>query len=191
MVIVFFCISGALGTMRRHPSITTKDSQAKLNHSLDADCRLFGKTIDWFPGAVVVVANDWPLIYDLNTLRKECASFGHRIVNSVKLVGGTKEDAILAFMASRSEPYAVVASSDFEFTEVTAEKRVDVGLEVGFECDAAQRLRAILESHGEEATRPLSADEVRRATVNNQMLRDMQSWVTASQAAKFPAFLHR
>lgn len=191
MVLVFFCISGVLGAIERHPSITTRDTEAEATHSLDTDSRLFAETIDPFPGAVVVVANDWPLIYDLNTLRQECASFGHRIVNSVKLVGGTKEDAILTFMASRSEPYAVVASSDFEFTEVTAEERVDVGLEVGFECDAADRLRAILESHGEEATRPLSADEVRRATVNNQMLRDMQSWVTTSQAAKFPAFLQR
>ncbi|WP_200908825.1 hypothetical protein [Burkholderia pseudomallei] len=183
MVIVFFCISGVLGEIRRHPSITTQDTEAVATHSLDADSRLFGETIDPFPGAVVVVANDWPLIYGLNTLKQECVSFGHRIVNSVRLVGGTKEDSILTFMASRTEPYVVVASSDFEFSDVTAENRVTVGLQAGFDDAAADRLRAILEGFGEEATRPLSADEILRATINNRMLRGMQSYVTASQAA--------
>ncbi|WP_082263079.1 hypothetical protein [Burkholderia pseudomallei] len=184
MVIVFFCISGVLGKMRRHPSITTRDSEAAPLRSLDTDSLLFGTTIDSFPGVVVVVANDWPLNYGLSILRQECAPFGHRIVNSVKLVGGTKEDCILTFMASRSEPYAVVASSDFEFSEVTAEERVNVRLDAGFDDDAVDRLRRILEGYGEEAKRPLSADEVLSATVNNPMLRRMQKYVTASQAAR-------
>ncbi|MFM0126745.1 HAD domain-containing protein [Paraburkholderia sediminicola] len=183
MVIVFFCISGVLGAIRRHPSITTRDIEAEATRSLDTDSRLFAKAIEPFPGAVVVVANDWPLIFDLNLLRQECVPFGHRIVNSVKLIGGTKGDSILTFMASRSEPYVVVASSDFEFSEETAEKRVNVGSETGFDDDAADRLRAILGGYGEEASRPLSADEVLRATVNNPMLRRMQSYVTASQVA--------
>ncbi|WP_245841416.1 hypothetical protein [Paraburkholderia ribeironis] len=147
---------------------------------MDTDSRLFAETIDPFPGAVVVVANDWPLIYGLNTLKQECVPFGHRIVNSVKLVGGTKQDAILTYMASRSEPYVVVASSDFEFSEMTAERRVNVDSEAGFDADAANRLREILEGYGEEAKRPLSADEALSAAVNNPMLRHMQKYVTAS-----------
>ncbi|MBO7749309.1 hypothetical protein [Burkholderia pseudomallei] len=183
MVLVFFCISGVLGAIDRHPSITTPATEAAATRSLDIDSRLFGKTIEPFQGAVVVIANDWPFIFGLNTLRQGCVPFGHRIVNSVRLIGGRKEDSILKFMASRSEPYAVVASSDFEFSEVTAGNRVNVGLEAGFDDEAAGRLRALLEGYGEAAKRPVSTDEVMRATVDNPWVRRVQSYLAPSQAA--------
>lgn len=184
MILLFFCISGVLGKIDRHPSITTRENEPEATRSLESDARLFAQAIAPFPGAVVVIANDWPLVYRLEFLRHECVPFGQRIVNSVRIFGGTKEDAVLAFMASRSEPYAVVASSDFEFSDVTAKNRVPVGLDAGFDDDAVDRLRRILEGYGEEAKRPLSADEALSATINNPMLRRMQKYVTASPAAK-------
>lgn len=183
MVIVFFCISGVLGAIPRHPSITTRDTEAEATRCLDADARLFAKAIEPFPGVAVVVANDWPLIHGLNFLRQECAPFGYRIVNSVKLVGGTKEDSILTFMSSRSEPYVVVTSSDFEFSEVTVGNRVNVGLEAGFDEEAAERLQALLEEFGEAARKPVSHDDVMRATVGNPWMRRVQSYLAPAQAS--------
>ncbi|WP_244138119.1 hypothetical protein [Burkholderia vietnamiensis] len=119
MVLLFFCISGVLGAIDRHPSITTRENEPEATRSLESDARLFAQAIEPFPGALVVIANDWPLLYDLEFLRQEFALLGPRIVNSVKILGGTKEESILKFMSSRSEPYVVVTSSDFEFSEGT------------------------------------------------------------------------
>ncbi|WP_322024356.1 hypothetical protein [Burkholderia sp. BCC1977] len=177
MVLIFFCVSGVLGAIDRHPSITTREDAPKATRSLESDARLFAKAIAPFPGAVVVIANDWPLLYDLEFLRQECASFGQRIVNSVRVLGGAKEDSILTFMSSRSEPYAVVASSDFEFSEVTAGRRVNVDLQAGFDEVAADRLRVLLEEHGEAAQRPASADDIMRATAGNPWMRRVQSYL--------------
>ncbi|MCW0131861.1 HAD domain-containing protein [Burkholderia pseudomallei] len=177
MVLVFFCVSGVLGAIGRHPSITTRDDEPEATRALESDARMFAQTIEPFPGALVVIANDWPLLYDIKFLRQECAPFGHRIVNSVRVLGGTKEESILAFMTSRSEPYIVVTSSDFEFSEVTAGRRVNVALQAGFDEEAADNLRALLEEYGDAAQRHVSTDDVMRATIGNPWMRRVQSYL--------------
>ncbi|HDR9001871.1 TPA: hypothetical protein QDA99_001421 [Burkholderia vietnamiensis] len=177
MVLLFFCVSGVLGAIDRHPSITTRENEPETTRSLEADARLFAQTIEPFPGAFVVVANDWPLLHDLEFLRRECAPLAQRIVNSVRILGGTKEDSILTFMSSRSAEYVVVASPDFEFSDVTADKRVNVGLEAGFDEEAADRLRVLLVECGEAATHPVSADDVMRATAGNPLMHRLQSYL--------------
>ncbi|WP_185219140.1 hypothetical protein [Paraburkholderia dinghuensis] len=174
MVLIFFCVSGVLGAIGRHPSITTREGAPAATRSLESDVRLFAETIESFPGALVAVGNDWPLVHNLPFLREACASFRHRIVNSVRLVSETKEESILAFMEPRCEPYAVVTSPDFEFSDVTAGMRVDVGFETGFNEKAADRLRTLLEGFGEAAKRPASGEEVLSATVNNPLVQRLQ-----------------
>jgi len=68
-----------------------------------------------FPGAAVVVGNDWPFYYDIRFLQRACREFGWRVVNAIKTLGGVKEDAVLDFMSTHPEPFVVVASLDFEF----------------------------------------------------------------------------
>ncbi|RKP48300.1 hypothetical protein [Trinickia fusca] len=177
MVLLFFCVSGVLGAIDRHPSITTRENEPAATRSLESDARLFAQAIEPFPGALVVIANDWPLLYDLEFLRQECALFGPRIVNSVKILGGTKEESILKFMSSRSEPYVVVTSSDFEFSEGTMGRRVNVDSEAGFDEEASDRLRQLLEEYGEAAQRPASADDIMRATAGNPWMQRVQSYL--------------
>ncbi|ARK48553.1 hypothetical protein [Burkholderia pseudomallei] len=177
MVFVFFSVSGVLGAMDRHPSITTRENEPAATRSLESDVRLFAQTIESFPGALVVIANDWPLLYDREFLWQECALLGPRIVTSVRILGGTKEESILTFMTSRSEPYIVVTSSDFEFSAETAGRRVNVDLEAGFDEEAANRLRVLLEECGEAATRPVSTDDVIRATAGNPWMRRVQTYL--------------
>lgn len=177
MVLLFFCVSGVLGAIDRHPSITTRENEPAATCSLESDARLFAQTIEPFPGALVVIANDWPLLYDLKFLKQECTPFGARIVNSVRVLGGTKEDAIQKFMSSRSAEYVVVASADFEFSAVTAGRRVNVSANAGFDDEAADRLRVLLEECGEAATRPVSNDDVMKATVGNPWMQRVQSYL--------------
>ncbi|WP_442808839.1 hypothetical protein [Trinickia soli] len=177
MVLLFFCVSGVLGAIDRHPSITTRENEPEATRSLESDARLFAQAIEPFPGALVVIANDWPLLYDLEFLRQEFALFGPRIVNSVKILGGTKEEQLLTFMAARSAPYVVVASSDFEFSEVTAGRRVNVNLEVGFDEEASGRLRELLEEYGEAAQRPALAHDIMTATAGNPWMQRVQSYL--------------
>lgn len=188
MVLLFFCVSGVLGAIDRHPSITTRENEPEATRSLESDARLFARAIAPFPGVVVVIANDWPLLYDLEFLRHECAPFGQRIVNSVRVFGGPKEEQIFTFMASRSAEYVVVASMDFEFSEVTAARRVNVGVDAGFDEDAADRMRVLLEECGEAATRPVSNDEVMRATVGNPWMQRVQSYLAHSRQQNFRTF---
>lgn len=181
MVLVFFSISGVLGAIDRHPSITTREDAPEGTRPLESDARLFAKAIAPFPGAVVVIANDWPLLYDLEFLRHECAPFGQRIVNSLRVLGGTKEESILQFMSSWSLPYVVVTSSDFDFSEVTAARRVNVGVDAGFDDGAAGRLHTLLEAYGDAARSPASTDDVMRATSGNPWMRRMQIYLTHSR----------
>lgn len=187
MILLFFCISGVLGEIDRHPSITTRENVPEATRSLESDARLFAQTIAPFPGAVVVIANDWPLVYRLEFLRHECVPFGQRIVNSVRVLGGTKEESISTFMSSRSEPYIVVTSPDFEFSEATSGARVNVGLEVGFNEEASDRLRVLLEEYGEAARRPVSTDDVMRAKVGNPWMRRVQSYLAHCRRQSGPA----
>ncbi|MFP3675423.1 hypothetical protein SB724_21650, partial [Bacillus sp. SIMBA_031] len=78
---IFFCVSGVIGAIDRHPSITTRENEPEASRSLESYASLFARTIEPFPGALVVIANDWPLLYDLEVLRQECAAFAQRIVN--------------------------------------------------------------------------------------------------------------
>lgn len=187
MVFVFFCLSGVLGGLRRHPSVTTREDEPEATRSLESDVRLFAQTITPFPGAAVVIANDWPLLYDLEFLRQECAPIGQRIMNSVRVLGGTKEESISTFMSSRSEPYIVVTSPDFEFSEATSGARVNIGLEVGFDEKASDRLRALLDEYGEAARRPVSTDDVMRAKVGNPWMRRVQSYLAHCRRQSGPA----
>jgi len=177
MVLLFFCVGGVLGAIDRHPAITTRENEPAATRSLESDARLFAQTIEPFPGALVVVANDWPLLYNIELLRRECEPFGKRIVNSVRVLGGTKEDAILAFMSSRSAEYVVVASTDFEFSEETARRRIDVGVDAGFDEEAADRLRVLLEGYGEAARNPATTNDVMRATAGNPWMHRVQSYL--------------
>lgn len=188
MVLVFFSISGVLGAIDRHPSITTREDAPEATRSLESDARLFAKAIAPFPGALVVIANDWPLLYDLEFLRQECAPFGQRIVNSVRVVGGTKEEQISTFMASRSAEYVVVASTDFEFSAVTAARRVNVGVDAGFDEEAAYGLRALLEEHGEAAEKPATTDDVMRATSGNPWMQRVQRYLAHGRQQNFRMF---
>lgn len=181
MILLFFCVSGVLGAIERHPSITTREDEPAATRSLESDARLFAQTIEPFPGALVVIANDWPMLYDLEFLRRECAPFAQRIVNSVRVLGGTKEDAILTFMSSRSAEYVVVASTDFEFSAETARRRIDVSVEAGFDEEAADRLYALLEECGEAARMPVSTDDVMTATTGNPWMRRVQSYLAQSR----------
>mgnify|MGYP001544990927 CR=1 FL=1 len=177
MVFVFFSISGVLGAIDRHPSITTRENEPAATRSLESDAHLFAEAIEQYPGAHVVVANDWPLLYDIEFLRQECVPFARRIVNAVRTLGGTKEEAILGFLSSRSAEYIVVTSTDFEFSEVTAARRVDVGVG-GFDDVAADCLRTLLDACGEAARGPVSTDDIMRATAGNPWVRRMQTYLS-------------
>lgn len=160
MVLLFFCVSGVLGAMRQHPSITTRDNEPGSTRSLESDARLLAQTIEPFPGVLVVIANDWPLFYDMKFLRQHCLELGQRIVGSVRMVGDSKESSVLEYMARRPYRFVVVASKDFEFGEATAENRIDVNPEVGFDPQAAGRLHILLNECGEDAIRPVSDEDV-------------------------------
>lgn len=177
MVLLFFCVSGVLGAIDRHPAITTREDEPAATRSLDADALLFAQTIEPFPGVLVVIANDWPLLYDVEFLRRECAPFAQRIVNSVRILGGTKEEAVLGFLSALSAEYAVVASPDFEFSDVTAARRVNVDSQFGFDAGAADRLRVLLEKAGEAATHPVSTEDIMRASAGNPWVRRLQTYL--------------
>ncbi len=181
MVLIFFSISGVLGAVDRHPSITTRENEPAATRSLESDARLFAETIEPYPGALVVIANDWPLLYDIEFLGQECVPFAQRIVNAVRILGGTKEEAILGFLSSRSVEYIVVTSTDFEFSEVTAARRVNVDSQFGFDAGAADRLRVLLEKAAEAATHPVSTDDIMRATAGNPWVRRLQTYLAHSR----------
>jgi hypothetical protein len=171
MVLLFFCVSGVLGEIRRHPSVTTRDEGPDAIRPLEADARLLAQTIEPFAGTVVVIGNDWPFIYDLDFLKQACVPLGRRVVGSVMaLGGGTKESAVLTYMEMRPDPFIIVASPDFEFTESTAARRVDVNPKTGFDDESADRVRILLRECGSAATEAPSNDDVLRARVGVDLL---------------------
>lgn len=188
MVFVFFCVSGVLGPMRRHPSLTTRESEPEVSRSLEADMALVARALNAYPGAVVVVSNDWPFYHDVSTLRVACGELGRRIVNVVRTLGGTKEEAVLDFMSGRAEPFVVVASPDFEFTDRTESRRIDVGLEQGFDEEARVCLLEHLSMLGEHATNPLSEDDMLRATVSSRDLHRARKYISPIRASGDVAF---
>ncbi|WP_454808390.1 hypothetical protein [Paraburkholderia fungorum] len=191
MVFVFFCIGGVLGPMHPHASLTTRENVPEATRSLEADVSLLGRTLDAFPGVVVVVGNDWPFYYDIGLLRRECREFGRRVVNVVKTLGGSKEQAVLDFMYGRAEPFIVIASPDFEFTELTASRRIDVDLEHGFDDEARAGLLEHLNTLGAYASNPLSEDDMLRATVGSRDLRRARKYISPIRASGDVAFQHK
>lgn len=178
MVFVFFCVSGTLGPMRRHPSLTTREDEPEAIRSLESDALLLAKTLSAYPGAVVVIANDWPFYYDRENVRLACLEFGCRVVNVVKTLGGSKEAAVLDFMLTRPEPFVVVVSPDFEFTQLTASRRIDVDRERGFDEAACAALSAHLHSLGDHSLSPLSDDDMLRATVSRYATRRVRNYIS-------------
>jgi hypothetical protein len=188
MVFIFFSLSGALGPMVHHPSLTTREGKPGASRLLEADTSRIAEVLDAYPGAVVVIANDWPFYYDLAKLREAGREFERRIVNVVRTVGGSKEDAILDFMACRAEPFIVLASRDFEFTERTASVRVDIDDNNGFDDAARENLLHHLRPLGLHASNPLSEDDALRATVSNRELQRAQKLFHPIRAGNDSAF---
>lgn len=188
MVYIFFCVSGVLGPMNLHPSLTTREGEPNASRPLEADASLIGGVLDAYPGAVVVIANDWPFYYDLESLRVAGGEFERRIVNVVRTLGGTKEEAVLDFMAGRTESFVVIASQDFEFTEQTASVRIDIDDNRGFDDAARENLLQHLLALGQHASNPLSEDDALRATVSNRELRHARKLFHPIRAGNDSAF---
>lgn len=188
MVFIFFCVSGVLGPMRHHPSLTTREGEPKAIRPLDVDTTLIADALDAYPGAAVVIANDWPFYYDLEGLRGAGGEFERLIVNVVRTLGGTKQEAVLDFMTGRTEPFIVIASQDFEFTEKTASVRIDIDHKNGFDDAARVSLLQHLRALGEPAQKPLSEDDVLRASVSGRDLRRAQKLFLPLCASNDAAF---
>jgi hypothetical protein len=187
MVFVFFCVGGVLPPMCRHPSLTTREGVPEATRVLEADALLLARTLAPYPGAVIVVANDWPFYYDLEGLRSS-REFGRCIVNVVRTLGSTKESAVLNFMSARAEPFIVIASPDFEFTELTDSRRIDIDLEQGFDEEARVCLLEHLNTLGEHASNSLSEDDMLRATVGSRDMRRARKYLSSIRASGDVAF---
>ncbi|WP_156126776.1 hypothetical protein [Burkholderia sp. 9120] len=187
MVFVFFCVGGVLPPMRRHPSLATRDGAPQATRTLETDALLLARTLESYSGAVIVIANDWPFYYDLEELRSS-REFGRRIVNVVRTLGSTKESAVLDFMSGRAEPFIVIASPDFEFTYLTETRRIDVGIEQGFDEEAQVSLLEHLRLLGEQATNPLTEDDMLRATVGSRDLKRARKYISPIRAGDDVAF---
>ncbi|MGF6410050.1 hypothetical protein [Paraburkholderia sp. MM5482-R1] len=188
MVFIFFCVSGVLGSMSRHPSLTTRENAPEATRSLEKDVLRLGRTLSTYPGAVIVVGNDWPLCYDFRNLREAGHEFGRRVVNVLNTVGSTKEQAVLDFCANRHDPFVILASQDFEFSHRTASSRIDVDQQRGFDETARAALEVHLRGFGACATDTLSDDDILRATVGTYALRkarDIKSPIRANEDAAF------
>lgn len=188
MVFIFFCVSGVLGPMSRHPSLTTRENAPEATRPLERDVQLLGKALSLYPGAVVVVGNDWPLYYDVKTLRQANSGFGRRVFNVLNTIGSTKEQAVFDFMANRDEPFVILASEDFEFTQRTASSRIDVDRERGFDETARAALELRLNGFGGYASDPLSNDDILRATVGIHALRKARDFKSPLRANEDVAF---
>jgi hypothetical protein len=191
MVYIFFCVSGVLGPMSRHPSLTTREKSPEATRALERDVHLLGKALSPYPGAVIVVGNDWPLYYDLKSLREAHHGFGWRVVNVLNTIGSTKEQAVFEFMANREEPFMILASLDFEFTHRTALSRIDVDPESGFDENACAALVVHLRGFGARATDALSDDDILRATVPTVSLRKARDFRSPLRANQDEAFQRR
>jgi len=190
MVFVFFCVGGVLPPMCRHPSLTMREGAPQATRTLEADALLLARTLAPYPGAVIVIANDWPYHYDLESLRSS-AEFGRSIVNVARTLGSTKESAVLDFMSGRAEPFIVIASPHFEFTDLTDSSRIDVGLEQGFDEEARVSLLEHLNMLGEHATKQLSDDDMLRAVVASRDLRRARKYISLIRASDDAAFQHK
>jgi hypothetical protein len=170
MVYVFFCVNGALGPLHLNLAVPELHGAKATIRPLDRDVALLTKTLRAYPGAVVVAGNSWPFYYDLESIRQAFSELGSRVVNAVKTLSDKQEEAVLDFMSNRSEPFVVLASPEFDFTGLTELQQVDINVERGFDHAASSTLAANLKAIGEPATRPLSYDDMLRATVTGRAL---------------------
>ncbi|MET3246367.1 hypothetical protein ABIE53_003112 [Burkholderia sp. OAS925] len=184
MVYIHFCVSGVLGTLGTHSPVTTREGEIAATRSLERDVLLLANTLKAYPGAVVVIGNDWPFSYDLEKVRRASRPFGQRVVNVVNTIGSTKEAAVLDFMEGRNDLFLIVASNDYEFSELTVAQRIDVDHKSGFDEAARVQLEARLDALKEDVTRPLSDDEVLRASVSRSALRRARRYIAPMRAAE-------
>lgn len=171
VVYVFFCVSGALGTLNLNFSVPKHHDEMANMRPLEPDVVLLSETLRDYPGVVIVAGNAWPFHHSLDSLREAFSPLGQRVVNVVSTLSDRQEEAILDFMANRSEPHVILASRASEFTELTVSRRVDIDNKLGIDEFARSALMARLAAIGEPATRPLSCDDMLRATVTCHALR--------------------
>jgi hypothetical protein len=139
----FFCMSGVLGSMHRHPSLTTRENVPEGTRPSEADVLLLAGTLSEYLRTVIVVGNDRPFNYDLGSLWEADRGFGRRVANAFNTLGSSTVQVVLDFMTTRIEPFVVLASPDFEFTHRTSSSRIDLDQERGFD----EAARAALEMH--------------------------------------------
>jgi hypothetical protein len=144
--------------------------------------------LERFPGAVLVVGNDWPLLYDIETVRATCSTLGRRIVNGLNVLSDTKEQAVLDFMSTRPEPYLVIASSGFEFSEITSSKRINVEGSTGFDSAAQTVLVSRLQEIGYLALRRVTSAEMLDAMSSSRHLARARQYAAALYAAQDEKF---
>jgi hypothetical protein len=188
MVYVFFCVSGALGPLNLNITVPHRHGAKESVRRLDRDIARLTRTLRAYPGAVMVAGNGWPFYYDLESIRLAFEELGPRVINGVKTLADKQEQAVLDFMSNRSEPFVVLASPEFEFSDLTQSRRIDIDTVSGFDEDAHSTLTTRLREIGEPAIRPLSYDDMLRATVSGHALRRakrMLSRVHANEDVQF------
>ncbi|SDC46682.1 hypothetical protein [Paraburkholderia lycopersici] len=191
MVYVFFCMNGELGPLRDYPSPTTREGCVPAKRHLAVDVSQLAETLAGYPGAVVVIGNSWPLYYDVKRMREACGELGMRIVNAVNTFGGTREQAVLDFMENRTESFVILASAEFEFSDLTSSRRVNVNPEAGIDEAVRRVLVKQLREFGALATRPVSDDEMLRATVAGHALRRAKRFISQMRARNDMQFQRR
>lgn len=171
--------------------MSTRDDQVARYRSLATDLANFEGALAAFPGAVIVIANDWPFFFDMETIRRAAEGFGRRVFNVVTTLGGSKEDAVLDFMMFRSNPFVVVASPEFEFSSMTASQRLNLDHKRGFDEVARQALETQLRALDEHAMRPLSDEETLEASSSRQAIRRARRFVLLRRADEDLQFQRR
>lgn len=188
MVYIFFCVSGALGPLNVNITVPHRHGVKASVRPLDRDVALLTRTLCAYPGAVVVAGNSWPFYYDLESIRQAFSELGPRVVNAVKTLADKQEEAVLDFMSNRTEPFVVLASPEFEFSDLTKSRRVDVDTRFGFDEAARSALLAQLRDIEEPAIRPLSYDDMLRATVTGHVLRRAKQMLSRMHAREDTLF---
>lgn len=192
VVYVFFYVSGTLGPLSLNSTVPMREGAQVSIRPLEGDVSRLTKTLGDYPGAVIVAGNPWSLHFDLEAIQLAFSRLGGRVVNMVNALADRQEQAVADFMLNRSDPYIILASPEFEFSAFTESRRIDIDSKVGFGEAACCALIAHLCSIGEPATRPLSYDDMLRATATGHALRRanrMLSRMHASEDVDFQRIL--
>ncbi|MEX3999797.1 hypothetical protein AB4Y38_12960 [Paraburkholderia sp. EG285A] len=190
MVYVFFCVSGALDTLNLNFSVPKCHGGMANMRRLESDVSLLRETLRDYPGVVIVAGSAWPFHYSLDSLRQAFSELGQRVVNFISTLADRQEEAIFDFISYRSEPYVILASKEAEFSKLTDSRRVDVDMQLGFNESTQSALVAHLRTIGEPAIRPLSYDDMLRATVSGQALRRAKRMLSRMNAREDIQFQH-